>query len=169
MDRGEDRTKRKIEKIINRIIIGVVILIISSISLGAIVQPALDDMQQERDEKIGKVDYPDATFWDRGEPRELWPQWKEDDYQRLTAIRIINILIIAIAIAIIVASIILYFLKYLQIQQTPPPQPTQPQPQYSRQQPIPQPTQRGEIRLCKSCHAKLDFNWISCPYCGQPI
>jgi uncharacterized paraquat-inducible protein A len=30
------------------------------------------------------------------------------------------------------------------------------------------PTQ-GEMKLCNNCHAKLDSNWVSCPYCGETI
>lgn len=94
------------------------------------------------------------------------------------ALSILEIMILVCFAGIIVLIYVLIYylvrkvqnLKNVHSQQQYPYQPYQ-QSQYQhpiQQQPTLQPIQKGEMKLCKNCHAKLDLNWVSCPYCGRP-
>jgi len=121
-----------------------IILLIIGLGMALYVQPLIADYET-----------------DIGKSQRLWDSEEQSKYEVYIGIRTIGIILGVVGVIIISIRIIESQKKPIQ-QQYPQQQYQQPTPQ-----PIPQPTQQ-QIKICKNCYAKLDFNWVSCPYCGQP-
>ncbi len=140
-----------------------IILLIIGLSMALYVQPLIDDYET------------DIGYWQR----QYSPE-KQREYENYVLIRTTGIIFIVVGIIGIAIGLYGSAKRYPQQPQYPQQQQDQQpyqQPQYPQQQyqqptpqplpqPTPQPTQQ-QIRICKNCYAKLDVNWISCPYCGQ--
>ncbi len=104
---------------------------------------------------------------DLGQYKRNFDEEEQREYEVYIAIRTIGIILMVVG-AIIIS------IRIVESQKKPYQQSHQQHPQQQYQQPTPQPIPRPtpqptqqQIKICKNCYAKLDTNWISCPYCGQ--
>lgn len=91
-----------------------------------------------------------------------------EDEEILTGLALINTGEFVTAGGIIAFALGMFLPEKIQQYKPPFQQPIQPQTQYPQQQ-SPQITQQIGIKHCKNCNAKLENNWVSCPWCGLRV